>query len=160
MISTRGRYAVRILLDLAEHADGALIPMKEVAARQGISLKYIERIMPALRNSGLIESTHGIGGGYRLAKPPETVTLWEILSLAEGDLAPVALRPRADLQNASGLAGLLRADEGLFFQPDAGRPSEAAGVGRNNIKSVPLLKYRRKPPLLSQKKENKGGFRF
>ena len=64
--------------------------MKEVAARQGISLKYIERIMPALRNSGLIESTHGIGGGYRLAKPPETVTLWEILSLAEGDLAPVA----------------------------------------------------------------------
>ena len=90
MISTRGRYAVRILLDLAEHADGALIPMKEVAARQGISLKYIERIMPALRNSGLIESTHGIGGGYRLAKPPETVTLWEILSLAEGDLAPVA----------------------------------------------------------------------
>lgn len=90
MISTRGRYVVRILLDLAEHADGALIPMKEVAARQGISLKYIERIMPALRNSGLIESTHGIGGGYRLAKPPETVTLWEILSLAEGDLAPVA----------------------------------------------------------------------
>lgn len=90
MISTRGRYAVRVLLDLAEHADGALIPMKEVAARQGISLKYIERIMPALRNSGLIESTHGIGGGYRLAKPPETVTLWEILSLAEGDLAPVA----------------------------------------------------------------------
>lgn len=90
MISTRGRYAVRILLDLAEHADGALIPMKEVATRQGISLKYIERIMPALRNSGLIESTHGIGGGYRLAKPPETVTLWEILSLAEGNLAPVA----------------------------------------------------------------------
>ena len=90
MISTRGRYAVRILLDLAEHADGALIPMKEVAVRQGISLKYIERIMPAIRNSGLIESTHGIGGGYRLAKPPETVTLWEILSLAEGDLAPVA----------------------------------------------------------------------
>lgn len=90
MISTRGRYAVRILLDLAEHADGTLIPMKEVAARQGISLKYIERIMPALRNSGLIESTHGIGGGYRLAKPPEAITLWEILSLAEGDLAPVA----------------------------------------------------------------------
>ena len=90
LISSRGQYAIRILLDLAEHADGALIPMKEVAARQGISLKYIERIMPALRNSGLIESTHGIGGGYRLAKPPETVTLWEILSLAEGDLAPVA----------------------------------------------------------------------
>ncbi len=90
MISTRGRYAVRILLDLAEHADGALIPMKEVAARQGISLKYIECIMPALRNSGLIESTHGIGGGYRLVKPPEEITLWEILTQAEGDLAPVA----------------------------------------------------------------------
>ena len=90
MISTRGRYSIRILLDLAEHHTGAYIPMKEVAARQDISLKYIEKIMPALKAAGLVESIHGIGGGYRLTRAPDRYTLWEILSLAEGDLAPVS----------------------------------------------------------------------
>ena len=89
MISTRGRYAIRILLDLAEHRNGAYIPMKEVAARQDISLKYIEKMMPALKSAGLIDSAHGIGGGYRLTREPDQYTLWEILSLVEGDLAPV-----------------------------------------------------------------------
>ncbi len=97
MISTKGRYSVRILLDLAEHENGSFIPMKEVAARQGISLKYIEKILPSLKNSGLIESVHGTGGGYRLLKDPENITLWEILVFAEGNsLAPVAcLQPNA-----------------------------------------------------------------
>ena len=90
MISTRGRYSIRILLDLAEHSNGEFIPMKEVAARQGISLKYIERIMPVLKTGGLVDSLHGIGGGYRLTKEPSEVTLWDILILAEGDLAPVS----------------------------------------------------------------------
>ncbi len=90
MISTKGRYAIRILLDLAEHSSGAYIPMKEVAARQEISLKYIEKIMPSLRGAGLIDSVHGIGGGYRLTRAPEQYSLWEILKLAEGDLAPVS----------------------------------------------------------------------
>ena len=63
MISTRGRYSIRILLDLAEHGNGEFIPMKEVAARQGISLKYIERMMPVLKTGGLVDSLHGIGGG-------------------------------------------------------------------------------------------------
>ena len=63
MISTKGRYSIRILLDLAEHESGGYIPMKEVAARQEISLKYIERILPPLKAAGLIASTHGIGGG-------------------------------------------------------------------------------------------------
>lgn len=90
MISTKGRYAVRILLDLAEHGTGEYIPMKEVAARQEISLKYIERIMPAFKTAGLVDSVHGVGGGYRLARAPADCTLWEILSIAEGDLAPVA----------------------------------------------------------------------
>ena len=89
MISTKGRYSVRILLDLAEHR-GGYIPMKEVAARQEISLKYIERLMPALKAAGLIDSVHGAGGGYRLTREPEDYTLWEILTLAEGDLAPVS----------------------------------------------------------------------
>lgn len=89
MISTKGRYSIRILLDLAQHRSGKYIPMKDVAARQDISLKYIERLTPALRTAGLIESVHGIGGGYRLTREPEEYTLWEILVLSEGDLAPV-----------------------------------------------------------------------
>ena len=90
MISTKGRYSIRILLDLAQHRSGKYIPMKDVAARQDISLKYIERLTPALRTAGLIESVHGIGGGYRLIREPEEYTLWEILVLSEGDLAPVS----------------------------------------------------------------------
>ena len=74
MISTKGRYSIRILLDLAEHRNGSYTPMKEVAARQEISLKYIEKLMPALKGAGLIESSHGIGGGYRLTREPEQYT--------------------------------------------------------------------------------------
>ena len=90
MISTKGRYSIRILLDLAEHRNGEFIPMKEVAGRQGISLKYIERLMPALKAAGLVESVHGIGGGYRLNRDPEQYDLWEILRGTEGELAPVS----------------------------------------------------------------------
>ena len=90
MISTRGRYAIRILLDLAEHNNGTFIPMKEMADRQDISLKYIGKIMPLLKAAGLVDSTHGIGGGYKLTRDPEQYTLWEILQVAEGDLAPVS----------------------------------------------------------------------
>lgn len=89
MISTRGRYALRVMIDLAEHA-GGFTPMKEVAARQGISLKYLEQIMPALSKSGLVEGIHGKGGGYRLTRSPEEYTAGEILRVTEGDLAPVA----------------------------------------------------------------------
>lgn len=90
MISTRGRYSIRVLLDLARHGQSGYIPMREVARRQGISLKYIERLMPALKSAGFIESAHGIGGGYKLSRAPEEYTLWDILSLAEGELSPVA----------------------------------------------------------------------
>ena len=89
MISTRGRYALRVMIDLAEHA-GGFTPMKEVAARQGISLKYLEQIMPALSKSGLVEGIHGKGGGYRLTRNPEEYAAGEILRVTEGDLAPVA----------------------------------------------------------------------
>ena len=90
MISTRGRYALRVMIDLAEHADEGYIPMKEVANRQGISLKYLERILPALSKSKLIEGVHGKGGGYRLGKAPQECTVGEILKLTEGNLAPVS----------------------------------------------------------------------
>ena len=90
MISTRGRYALRIMLDLAEHRGSGFIPMKDVAARQGISLKYIEQIAPSLTKGGLVEGVHGRGGGYRLSRAPEDCTVGEILRRTEGDLAPVS----------------------------------------------------------------------
>ncbi len=89
-ISTRGRYALRVMIDLAEHIDKGYVPMKEVAARQGVSLKYLERIMPSLKKNRLVEGVHGIGGGYRLSKRPEEYTVGEILRTTEGDIAPVA----------------------------------------------------------------------
>lgn len=90
MISTRGRYALRVLLDLADHYSGGYIPMKDVAKRQELSLKYIEKIMPVLTKNELVEGVHGKGGGYRLTKSPEAYKVGDILRLAEGDLAPVA----------------------------------------------------------------------
>lgn len=90
MISTRGRYALRVMIDLAEHRNGRYIPMKDVAERQDISLKYIERIMPTLTRARFVEGQHGKGGGYMLRREPEDYTVGEILRAAEGDLAPVA----------------------------------------------------------------------
>ncbi len=90
MISTRGRYALRVLIDLAEHRNGSYIPMKDVADRQDISLKYLERIVPVLTQSGFIEGVHGKGGGYRLVKNPDECKVGDVLRLTEGDLAPVA----------------------------------------------------------------------
>lgn len=90
MISTRGRYALRVLIDLAEHADGAYVPMKEVAERQEISLKYLEKILPVLTKNQLIDGVHGKGGGYKLTRKPQEYVVGEILRLTEGDLAPVS----------------------------------------------------------------------
>ena len=84
MISTRGRYALRVLLDLAAHRADSYVPMKDVAARQSLSLKYLEQIMPLLSKGDFVEGLHGKGGGYRLKR-------------TEGDLAPVAcLKCNAD----------------------------------------------------------------
>lgn len=90
MISTKGRYALRVLLDLAEHRNGEFLPMKSVAGRQEISLKYIERILPVLVSHGFVESSHGKGGGYRLAVDPAECRVGDILRATEGDIAPVA----------------------------------------------------------------------
>ena len=90
LISTRGRYALRVLIDLAEHMDSGYIPMKEIAKRQGISLKYLERIIPVLSQNGIVDGLQGKGGGYRLVKAPKECRIGDILRLTEGDLAPVA----------------------------------------------------------------------
>ena len=90
MISTRGRYALRVMIDLAEHQNGAYIPMKDIADRQGISLKYVEKIMPILVTHKMVDSSHGKSGGYRLTKEPDQYRVGDILRLTEGSLAPVA----------------------------------------------------------------------
>lgn len=90
LVSTRGRYALRVLIDLAEHQSDGYIPMKDVAKRQDISLKYLERILPVLAKNNYIDGVQGRGGGYRLTRDPEDYKVGDILRLTEGDLAPVA----------------------------------------------------------------------
>lgn len=96
MISTRGRYALRVLTDLAENRSDAYIPLKDIVQRQQISQKYLENIMTSLSKAGLVDSVHGKGGGYRLNREPADYTLGEVLRLTESNLAPVAcLSPEA-----------------------------------------------------------------
>ena len=89
MVSTKGRYALRVMIDLAEHDDGLYIPLKEIAARQDISEKYLESIVKLLTRNGDLVGVRGKGGGYRLTRSPEEYTVGGILRLTEGGLAPV-----------------------------------------------------------------------
>lgn len=90
MISTRGRYALRVMIDLAVHDGGDYLPLRDIAARQDISLKYLEQIIALLHRSGFLISQRGSCGGYRLARAPEDYTAGDILTAAEGSLAPTA----------------------------------------------------------------------
>ena len=90
MISTKGRYALRIMIDLAQHDGDMPVSVREIAQRQDISGKYMEQIMPILTKSGYVKSFRGNNGGYMLAKKPEEYTAGEILRAAEGSLAPVS----------------------------------------------------------------------
>ena len=89
-ISTKGRYGLRLMTDLAVYHDQGLIPLKEIAARQEISEKYLEQIMMQLNRSGLVRSVRGAQGGYMLTRKPEEYTVGMILRAAEGSLAPVS----------------------------------------------------------------------
>lgn len=90
MISTKGRYALRVMLDLADHNGGEYIPLKDIAQRQEISVKYLENILASLSRAGLVDAIRGKGGGYRLCRVPEDYSAGEIIRLAEGDLATVS----------------------------------------------------------------------
>jgi len=90
MISTRGRYALRVLVDMAEHQSAGYVPLKEIAERQEISEKYLESIVKALVKEGVLIGLRGKGGGYRLSKAPDQFVVGDILRLMEGTLAPVA----------------------------------------------------------------------
>ena len=89
IVSTKGRYALRVMIDLAEHQAEKYVPLKEVAARQEISEKYLENILKVLVQNGFLEGLRGKGGGYRLTRSPDQYTVEEILMLTEGSLAPV-----------------------------------------------------------------------
>lgn len=89
-ISTKGRYALRMMLDLAVHQGDGYVALKDIAQRQEISKKYLEQIVPMLGKSNILRTTRGYQGGYRLARRPEDYTARDILRLTEGSLAPVA----------------------------------------------------------------------
>lgn len=89
-ISTKGRYALRVMLDLAIHNTGEYIPLKDVSQRQGITVKYLEQIIPQLKKGGYLKSTRGNSGGYRLAREPREYVIGDILRIMEGSLAPVS----------------------------------------------------------------------
>ena len=90
MISTKGRYAIRVMIDLAENDCGTFIPLKDIAARQGISKKYLEIIVKDMVAGGLLVGASGKGGGYRLVRTPEEYSIGEIIELMKGPLATVA----------------------------------------------------------------------
>ena len=89
-ISTKGRYALRMLIDLAGHNNDGFIALKDIAERQGISKKYLEQIVPILNRSDILQTNRGFQGGYKLAQAPNKYTIGTILRLTEGSLAPVA----------------------------------------------------------------------
>ena len=90
IVSTKGRYALRVMIDLSEHQSEKYVPLKEIAARQEISEKYLESIVVLLSRAGLVDGVRGKGGGYRLTRTPDQYAVGEILRLTEGSLAPVA----------------------------------------------------------------------
>jgi len=114
MISTKGRYALRMMVDLALNQGDRFISLKEIAERQGISKKYLEQIIPIMNKSEFLQTTRGYQGGYRLAKAPDQYTVGEILRATEGGLAPVACLENEPNQCArAGICATLFVWEGL-----------------------------------------------
>ena len=104
VISTKGRYALRLMLDIAMKEGTSPVPLHDIAERQGVSFKYLEQIVPPLSKAGFLKSVRGANGGYLLTKDPSEITTGDILRAGEGNLAPVACLasdeidcPRAEL---------------------------------------------------------------
>lgn len=106
-ISTKGRYALRLMLDVALHSHGTAVPLRDVAQRQDISDKYLEQIVTQLSRAGLVRSVRGAGGGYLLTREPEEYTVGEILRVLEGNLAPVSCADATMCAGADGQTGAL-----------------------------------------------------
>ena len=125
IVSTKGRYALRVMIDLSEHQSEKYVPLKEIAARQEISEKYLENILKVLVQNGFLEGLRGKGGGYRLTRSPEQYTVGEILMLTEGSLAPEScLTPNA-YEMCKGLDDLISNYFGNITLADLARPDQA-----------------------------------
>ena len=136
IVSTKGRYALRVMIDLAEHQAERYVPLKEVAERQEISEKYLENILKVLVQNGFLEGLRGKGGGYRLTRTPDQYTVAEILLLTEGSLAPVScLVPGAPACERMPTAEPIRCgraerhDRRLLWQDHSGRPCRTRSGG-------------------------------
>ena len=112
MISTRGRYALRVMLNMAEHGGGEWLCLRDIAQRQQLSKKYLESIMATLSRAELVEGTVGRSGGYRLTRPPEEYPVGEILRAVEGDLSPIACQS----EEGAGCGSSCDCDARLFWQ--------------------------------------------
>lgn len=114
-ISTKGRYALRLMVDLAEHKESGFVALKDIAARQNISKKYLEQIVPVLNGAGLLAANRGNRGGYRLAREPKDYTVGDILRITEGSIAPVScLDAEVNLCERKSFCQTLFVWEGLF----------------------------------------------
>ncbi|MDD6878144.1 MAG: Rrf2 family transcriptional regulator [Clostridiaceae bacterium] len=114
-ISTKGRYALRMMLDLAQHQSDGYVALRDIAQRQNISKKYLEQIVPVLNKSDILRTNRGFQGGYRLAKSPDQYTVGEILRLTEGNLAPVACLEHEPIEcERSGECPTLPVWQGLY----------------------------------------------
>lgn len=137
MISTKGRYALRVMIDIAEHQHDGYIPLKEIAARQEISEKYLEAIVKGLVKERYLTGLRGKSGGYRLTKTPEEYTVGSILRLSEGSLAPGGLPgaeprgvpPHGRVPHPADVAQAEYNDQRLFRRHHSGGPGEHQPAG-------------------------------
>lgn len=114
-VSTKGRYAIRLMLDIAENSRNGNVSLKDVSKRQEISLKYLEQIVNMLSKSGLVRAQRGSQGGYKLQKPAEDITIGDILRVTEGDIAPVAcLETEKNTCSRAAICPTLSFWEGLY----------------------------------------------
>lgn len=157
-ISTKGRYALRLMLDLAEHQGDGCVSLKDVAQRQDISKKYLEQIVPTLSRAGFLLTNRGYQGGYRLARRPEDYTARDILRLTEGSLAPRGLSglrgqhlpAQRELPDSPALAGPGPCDRGLSRgRHAAGSDRPPARAQRRRLRDLKKLGgCHRQPPNL------------
>lgn len=163
MVSTKGRYALRVMIDLAEHDDGRFIPLKEIAARQGISEKYLESIVKLLARSGDLFGMRGKGGGYRLTRAPEEYTVGSILRLTEGGLVPVNCQGLSE----EGQCGRLRRlshlptveGAGGCDQPVSGQHHSGGAASARRKKRRASVRIRTEALKSEQRAARKHGFR-
>ena len=136
-ISAKGEYAIKAVLDLAMHQGGDLIPIQDIASRQGIPQRYLEQVLLALKRSGLLTSRRGSSGGYHLTRPPEEITVGAVLRAVEGENAPFeVLRRGGDGYDLAELwteiaDAVSRVIDGLTFGELAARVSERRAAVRS-----------------------------